>query len=85
MGRGASWILLVITGGAGAVGVSSIANGLEAVAGIVGLMRVTEEPRNVSLGIDVLRDASHVIPSVTGLGFAALTVQATTISPADAT
>lgn len=84
-GYGASWILLVIIGGAGAVGASSITNGLEAVAGIVGFVRVVEELRNVNSGADILRGVSHVIPFVIGLGFAASTIQAATMSPTDAT
>lgn len=84
-GYGASWILLLIIGGAGAVGASSITNGLEAVAGIVGFVRVVEELLNVTSGADILRGVSHVFPFVIGLGFAASTIQAATISPTDAT
>lgn len=84
-GYGASWILLLIIGGAGAVGASSITNGLEAVAGIVGFVRVVEELLSVDSGADILRCVSHVFPFVIGLGFAASAIQAATMSPTDAT
>lgn len=84
-GYGASWILLLITGGAGAVGASSITNGLEAVAGIVGFVRVVEELLSVNSGVEILRGVAHVFPFVIGLGFAALTIQAATTSPTDGT
>lgn len=84
-GYGASWILLLIIGGAGAVGASSITNGLEAVAGIVGFVRVVEELLNVNSGMDILRGVAHVLPFVIGLGFAASTINAATTPPTDAT
>lgn len=84
-GYGASWILLLITGGAGAVGASSITNGLIAVAGIVGFVRVVEELLNVNSGVDILQGVSHVFPFVIGLGFAVSTIQAATMAPTNAT
>ena len=84
-GYGASWILLLIIGGAGSVGASSITNGLEAVAGIVGFVRVIEELLCVNSGVDILRGVAHVFPFVIGLGFAASTIQAATTPPTDAT
>lgn len=84
-GDGASWILLLIIGGAGAVGASSITNGLKAVTGIGGFVRVVEELLNVNSGTDILRGVSHVFPFVIELGFAASTIQAATMSPTDAT
>lgn len=84
-GYGASWILLLITGGAGAVGASSITNGLEAVAGIVGFVRVVEGLLSVNSGAEILRGVAHVFPFVIGLGFAASTIQAATGSPTDPT
>lgn len=84
-GYGASWILLLITGGAGAVGASSITSGLEAVAGIVGFVRVVEELLSVNSGVEILRGVAHVFPFVIGLGLAASTIQAATTPPTDAT
>ncbi len=80
-GYGASWILLLTIGGVGAVGASSITSGLEAVAGIVGFVRVVEELLSVNSGVKILRGVAHVFPFVIGLGFAASTIQATTVSP----
>lgn len=84
-GYGASWILLLITGGAGAVGASSITNGLEAVAGIVGFVRIVEQLVSVNSGVDILRGVAHVFPFVIGLGFAVSTIQAATTPPTNAT
>lgn len=84
-GFGASWILLLFSGSAGALGASSITNGLVAVTGIVGSVRVVEELLNMNSEADILRIVFHVVPFVIGFGLAASTIQAATMSLTDPT
>jgi membrane associated rhomboid family serine protease len=63
-----TWLLL-FAGGA-AVGASSITNGLQAITGFIGLVRLVEGLRPTETFRDLLHTALYVIPFVFGLGFA---------------
>jgi hypothetical protein len=80
-GYGASWLLLFITGGVGAVGASSITYGLISVSGVLGFKQLVDGISNLTSEANNFRFIGHTIPFVMGLGFTVQAIQASITPP----
>lgn len=81
----ASWLLVFITGGVGAVGASSITYGLMSVSGVLGFLRLVDGISNLTSGANNIRFIGHTAPFVMGFGFTIQAILASITAPTGGT